>query len=77
MHRAGPYYTKLRLSISGKKAWASLEKIIALMTENKQPDINAADTDSPNPALIIGIFIAIGSFILLTSTLNSVFSTFS
>ena len=47
------------------------------MTENNQPDINTGDTDSPNPALIIGIFIAIGSFILLTSTLNSVFSIFS
>lgn len=54
-----------------------IKKMIKFMTKNNQLETNGAESDSPNPAIIIGIFIAIGSFILLTSTLNSIFSIFS
>ena len=47
------------------------------MPENNELDTTGVDSNSPNPAIIIGIFIAIGSFVLLTSTLNSIFSIFS
>ena len=47
------------------------------MPENNELHTNGVDSKSPNPAIIIGIFIAIGSFVLLTSTLNSIFSIFS
>ena len=47
------------------------------MPENNELDTTGIDSNYPNPAIIIGIFIAIGSFVLLTSTLNSIFSIFS
>ncbi len=54
-----------------------IKQIIKLMPEDNQLDTTGVESNSPNPTIIIGIFIAIGSFVLLTSTLNSIFSIFS
>ncbi len=54
-----------------------IKEMIKLMPENNLLDTDGVEDNSPNPAVIIGIFIATGSFVLLTSTLNSVFPIFS
>ena len=70
-------YTKYRQGISFRNQQTIIKEMIKLMPENNQLDTAGVEDNSPNPAIIIGIFIAIGSFVLLTSTLNSIFSIFS
>jgi len=70
---AGQIDTNQRLRIFFRRQLIIIRKMIKFMTENNQLETNGEESDSPNPAIIIGIFIAIGSFVLLTSTLNSIF----
>tara|TARA_B100000424_G_scaffold256770_1_gene237060 strand:- start:246 stop:473 length:228 start_codon:yes stop_codon:yes gene_type:complete len=70
-------YTKYRQRMSFSNQQTIIKEMIKLMPEHNQLDTAGVEDNSPNPAVIIGIFIAIGSFVLLTSTLNSVFPIFS
>ena len=47
------------------------------MSENNQVQTEITETSSVNPTIIIGLFIVIGSFFVLSTTLGSIFSVFS
>ena len=47
------------------------------MAENNQAQTEITETSSVNPTIIIGLFIVIGSFFVLSTTLDSIFSVFS
>ena len=47
------------------------------MTQNNQAQTEITETSSVNPTIIIGLFIVIGSFFVLSTTLDSISSAFS
>ena len=47
------------------------------MTQNNQAQTEITETSSVNPTIIIGLFIVIGSFFVLSTTLDSISSVFS
>ena len=47
------------------------------MAENNQAQTEITEASSVNPTIIIGLFIVIGSFFVLSTTLDSIFSVFS
>ena len=47
------------------------------MSENNQVQTEITEASSVNPTIIIGLFIVIGSFFVLSTTLDSIFSVFS
>ena len=47
------------------------------MADNNQAQTDITETASVNPTIIIALFIVIGSFFVLSTTLDSIFSVFS